>query len=437
MQINCEGIIATNFEDNIQHTVLLEYATESSNIQCSNVTNYLKELYSLNEYDFFYVTLVQDKNNKADERCSELGVIETPEVHFDGGYRIVLNDPGSIEPYMTAINESINRDNYHILHNVTLDITLDSLGNNKFFINVSVINNECCEGFEYICHLRVFVTEIESRWNDVTGQPYNFAMLDYVFNEDLTVLHTIPQNFTTIWNGNDFGYYDLDPENIMVIAAVYRNEDFSNNRCVDETAAATIYSELPDSYITYGPDGLINYTNVTFQWIGIDKYTIPEEILYSIKLVPLESEWSNWTNITTKTFINLTEGKYTFYVKSKNKYGEEDPSPAYRSFSINEGIKPIINIIKPEESLYLLNKKLSIPIPLIIGDIDIEIDAFDELGIQKIDFYINDELRYTDLNGSYSWYWSDLEFGKKTIKVEAFDSVGNFSSDEIIVWRFF
>ena len=76
---------------------------------------------------------------------------------------------------------------------------------------------------------------------------------------------------------------------------------------------------------------------------------------------------------------------------------------------------------------------------LIIGKIDIEVDAPDCLyGIDKIEFYVNDELKATDSTEPYSWTWDEQEilFLYK-VKVIAYDNEGNSAEDDINVWKIF
>ena len=100
---------------------------------------------------------------------------------------------------------------------------------------------------------------------------------------------------------------------------------------------------------------------------------------------------------------------------------------------------PNVNIIKPEKALYIFNKKI-IPLffTLIIGEIDIEVNASDYLyGIDRVEFYIDDEIKSTDTSEPYSWTWDEMVFFRHTIKAIAYNNAGNSASDEIVVWKFF
>lgn len=93
-----------------------------------------------------------------------------------------------------------------------------------------------------------------------------------------------------------------------------------------------------------------------------------------------------------------------------------------------------VDIIKPSNNIYFMdNKLMSFSYPLIIGGITIMVDVSDS--IDKVEFYIDDKLRYTDDLSPYSWFWDEFATGIYTIKVVVFDSKGETADDEITVFR--
>jgi hypothetical protein len=101
---------------------------------------------------------------------------------------------------------------------------------------------------------------------------------------------------------------------------------------------------------------------------------------------------------------------------------------------------PDVTITKPiTKSLYLGNRKvLPFPTTLLIGSIDVTVDASDnDSGVAYVTFSLNGILKSTDTTPPYIWAWSERAFGRYTIFVEAFDGAGNSATDEITVWRFF
>jgi len=92
----------------------------------------------------------------------------------------------------------------------------------------------------------------------------------------------------------------------------------------------------PDTTITSGPAGTITYNTVTFQWTGSDNVTPPSNLVYSYYLVGYDTNWSPYTPDTSKTYQNLSNKYYVFYVKAKDQAGNIDLSPAFRTFFVRK-----------------------------------------------------------------------------------------------------
>jgi len=101
-------------------------------------------------------------------------------------------------------------------------------------------------------------------------------------------------------------------------------------------------------------------------------------------------------------------------------------------------VPPIVNLTKPEKSLYVYNRRiLPFFIPLIIGKITIEANATDNFHVDRVEFYIDDVLQANDTTEPYSWTWNSKTLFSHTIKVIAYDNAFKSDSDEITVWKFF
>jgi hypothetical protein len=109
--------------------------------------------------------------------------------------------------------------------------------------------------------------------------------------------------------------------------------------------------------------------------------------------------------------------------------------------SVEESNPPELEIIKPKEGyLYLFNNEI-FPIgnTIIISSLEIEVDANDdESGMDRVEFYIDDNLRDTDwhrLEG-YTWFWDESIIGRHTIGIIAYDNNENSIEEHIEVWIF-
>jgi hypothetical protein len=90
----------------------------------------------------------------------------------------------------------------------------------------------------------------------------------------------------------------------------------------------------PEVIITVAPDMTINYNEVTFEWTGSDDTTPTANLTYSYFLEGYDTSYSPFSADTTKTYINLPDGTYTFYVKSRDESGNISPTPASVEFTI-------------------------------------------------------------------------------------------------------
>ena len=104
------------------------------------------------------------------------------------------------------------------------------------------------------------------------------------------------------------------------------------------------------------------------------------------------------------------------------------------------GDVPNVEITKPEDALYISNTKIRNYLfrnPLIIGPIDVEVDASDdEYEIVKVEFYVDEQLMETDTTKPYSWRWDKLSFFIHALKTVAYNSNGNVGIEEKTVWKF-
>ncbi len=98
---------------------------------------------------------------------------------------------------------------------------------------------------------------------------------------------------------------------------------------------------------------------------------------------------------------------------------------------------PKVKIVKPDYGLYFQDKKiLSFIFPIIFNEVTIEADASDDKSVEKVEFYVNGELRETDNESPYSYSWKDTLKRFYTIEVIAYDNVGNTGSDTLSVFLF-
>ncbi len=105
----------------------------------------------------------------------------------------------------------------------------------------------------YNGHLRIYIVEPLSRWNNADKKPYHFGFLDFALDETFSIPYSENYTKNITWSSQEAGYNNVKKNNIMVIAAVFNPEVHKkyayppfknpfNAYYVDATAAAT-----PDS----------------------------------------------------------------------------------------------------------------------------------------------------------------------------------------------
>ena len=104
-----------------------------------------------------------------------------------------------------------------------------------------------------------------------------------------------------------------------------------------------------------------------------------------------------------------------------------------------DDIPPFVRIAKPAKALYINDEEI-MPffIPLIFGHIQIWPYAYDnESGLDRLELYIDNELKATFTSVPKSWTWDETTFGRKTIILVAYDNAGNDNIAMVTVWKFF
>jgi hypothetical protein len=206
------------------HTVLVEVGTATWCPSCPGSNTAWHTIYEQGAYDFEYTELVDDKNADAHTRFYEFNPAWVPTSYWDGG---MLVYPGTNQGTFIA---NLNSAGARVVPNLVATLSAAWLGDAEMQITYSVQNNE---GTNYPGKLRIYVQELESRWNDYSGNPYHHALIDMAKNIviDIPAGDAISDSFT--WSGSAAGYPDVTMENLQIILGVFDDE------------AHTAYSDPP------------------------------------------------------------------------------------------------------------------------------------------------------------------------------------------------
>lgn len=307
------------FERDFTHTVLAEFGTTSSCPHCPPVSNYLYDIYSSDDYDFFFITLNADHEPLANARYWEIpgSSGSVPQVFFDGGYSTIIGNQGSKTPYINNIAQAGGRS----VADIDLDVVVDWLGDAELKVTVNVKNNE---GSSFSGHLHAYITEIVSRWYDNNGKKYHFSMIGYAFNKNINIDAGDTWSETAIWDGDSHGYGNIQEDNIMIVASVFD----PNTKYVDETAAAIPGASSPPDTPDKpdGPDEGIAGEEYEFSSSSTDPDG--DHIYYMFDWG--DGSYSGWIGpfdsgqtVTTSRSWSL-EGLYNVRVKAKDDNGSSE-----------------------------------------------------------------------------------------------------------------
>jgi len=71
--------------------------------------------------------------------------------------------------------------------------------------------------------------------------------------------------------------------------------------------------------------------------------------------------------------------------------------------------------------------------PIIVGSAYISGRLSED--IEKVEFYVNEDLKFVANDKPFEWLWNEKSFGKYVLKVVAYDSFGNKAYDSMDVWK--
>lgn len=446
------------------HTMFAELGTELPCSNCHVAREALHKVYTSNDYPFYYVTLVDFVDTAAIDRIDEYNLYGYPTVWFDGGYHVTVGGLPEDEAYY---RQDLTDCGARAVPNIDVNLTATWLGNAQIDIDVNVLNSESSS---YNGHIHVYVTEVESTmgWNDTVGHPYTFPLLDYAFNQDISIASSNAWADSLIWDGhdhndgqgNDFG--NIQFGNLEVIAAVFNSEvhqGFSDPPSgnpfdayyVDDAAGIWLGTPHPPAVPT-NPKPADGATNVDvskdFSWTNSDQ-DIGEDVysdLYFGTTNPPPLLKANIFEMTYDVGLMQFHTKYYWKIVAHDNHGQvtEGPIWSFTTASVPDITPPTVTIEKPKSGHFYIQDNdgkqyLFLKNALIIGKITIEANATDtESGIDRISFLIDGEEQAEITTPPYVFLWTrfSLPFISHTISVVAYDEAGNNARQDVKALKF-
>jgi len=143
------------------------------------------------------------------------------------------------------------------------------------------------------------------------------------------------------------------------------------------------------------------------------------------------------TYLSTSLGVHEHWDRTTDIFSSERYVGPSSNGIDYRT-SGEEFVRPGVVFTTPQEKhLYVFGAdKGAFPVSLIIGKINVEAQVNGVFGtVEKIEFYRNNKLQFTDSEAPYLWTWNKISFLPHTIKIIAYYDAVNTTSNQIKVWK--
>ena len=299
------------------------------------------------------------------------------------------------------------------------------------------------------------ITNSSSYYYDVISTNPPFIQLKYPTGYEI-----LRGTVTVEWIATDYE----DGHNLPI--SLYYSDDGEHWSIIDSNLENTGKYSWNTTDI---PDGGYVLMIVTNDSDGNLRYDLSEEFIvhnYNRPVASFDYTLSNNTNRHLIQFIsfsndsdgvivnwtwNFGDGCISYEKNPIHEYASEGTYNVSLTVRDNDGlvdtvsksiyIGPLsVSIIKPRGHLYIGDREI-IPLPdnitIILGPITIEVTAESTMEIEKVEFYIDDELKANDTTAPYLCTWSEKSFGKHRLKIVVYDNAGNQATSEIVVWKFF
>lgn len=274
---------------------------------------------------------------------------------------------------------------------------------------------------------------ISPKEGEIIGEIYNITGMAFDENDYLAYVEIMVNGKWYKAIGNKKWYYLLDTKNLSEYKIVAR--------CFDYVSYAyemvnVIIDNIPPKVDILSPKGGIFDEEIEIKWKASDEHEIKIEISYYDKRwIKIASNEEN-DGIFEWNVKNIPNGIYRLRINATDVAGNIGCNETF--FEVDHTL-PKVEITKPKEGyIYIANRKLfHIPFKMafIFGRIDVETKINATYGIDRVEFYINEELKYIANDKPYRWKMDNL-IGKYELKIVAWDKKGRDNIDEIDIIAF-
>lgn len=210
----------------------------------------------------------------------------------------------------------------------------------------------------------------------------------------------------------------------------------SNNCSIASTFTIGLQDITPPVISLVSPTGFLpsGTTETTFKITTNEsatcKYSISSDVAYDLMSYFFNRDT---TGISHSVLVKVTDGNsYTYFVRCQDQYGNHNETGFKVSFSVASATQPEIQIDKtpPHEAeiIFPLNGAT------VSGIVSVKVDAMDDIGISKIDFYLDNALLATDTTSPYSYALDTAKISNDShsLYIVAYDTSGNFTTSNFV-----
>ena len=209
----------------------------------------------------------------------------------------------------------------------------------------------------------------------------------------------------------EFGFDNIPPiATVNTIEPYFHNEPFEISANVETQDKLSPISEV-DLFYRWSTD---NSSWSDWKWFGRDSNG--------------NDGWSWYFDVNT-----MKSGYYQFYAKARDAADNNETNETIGKpeawCKIEANTIPTVDITRPKKGYLYINdeEKRALPFEktIVIGKITINAVASDPDGISKVEFWVNNELKFTDTEAPYTYTLDERKFGRCEITVIAYDKYGN------------
>jgi hypothetical protein len=188
--------------------------------------------------------------------------------------------------------------------------------------------------------------------------------------------------------------------------------------------------------------------NTDLSWTGGDPDNdyVTYDVYFgsSFPLIKIKSNISS--NSCYVTNLNYSK-KYYWKICAWDNQGNTNTGALWSFTTKTDTTQPSLDITQPKKGYFyyyilgglIQGKRLILFTTFVIGPIEVIVSTSDsQSGINRVEFYIDNEIRYTDNTAPYTWLWNErVQLFPYVLTVRVYDNSNNPSNLSRRVWKIF